>query len=184
MSEYREDIFDEEDGPEQNIFDPEAEAEEREREAESVMQRRIHREIIRIQSGEAEEELAEERERMAHEERERAEAEERDRRRERSLWRMITTGNFLTSSGAMQIYRYLIAIAVMCFFSIFLTFMSLNAERECRQMENYASVLRERSVLLEEERYSISSKGEIERMLQERGIVMIDLSSQSRLVDK
>ena len=61
---------------------------------------------------------------------------------------------------------------------------SLNAERECRQMENYASVLRERSVLLEEERYSISSKGEIERMLQERGIVMIDLSSQSRLVDK
>ena len=49
-------------------------------------------------------------------------------------WLMITTGKILTE-GSLPYHRYFIAIAIMCFFSIFLTFMSLNADREDRQRE-------------------------------------------------
>ena len=55
-------------------------------------------------------------------------------------WLIITTGKILTE-GSLPYHRYFIAIAIMCFFSIFLTFMSLNADREYRQRERYASIL-------------------------------------------
>ena len=54
--------------------------------------------------------------------------------RSKSIWQHITTGSFFTS-GAVQYYRYLIAIAVMYFISIFLTFVSLNADREYRKLD-------------------------------------------------
>ena len=165
-------------------FDPEAVERERQAREEERMRRRIRREIIRVNQGERDEELEAERERMAEEEREKQEAEEREKRNQRSIVKNITTGNFLTSEGAQQYYPYLIAIAAMCFFSIFLTFMSLNADRECRILEERASVLRERSVLMEEERYGISSKHEVKRMLEERGIELIDLRNNSRLIEK
>ena len=72
----------------------------------------------------------------------------------------------------------------MCFLSIFLTFMSLNANREYRQREQYASVLHERSVLKEEERYSLSSKSVVTKRLEQHGIKLIDLTKESRLLDK
>ena len=96
-------------------------------------------------------------------------------------WMIFTTGAILTD-GTLPYYRYFIAIAVMCFISIVLTFMSLNADREYRQREEYATILRERAVLVEEQRYGISSKSEVERMLRERNIEMIDLSDKSRLI--
>ena len=153
-------------------------------EEEERMRRRIRREIIRVNQGERDEEIEAERERMAEEEREKQEAEEKEKRNQRSIVKNLATGNFLTSEGAQQYYPYLIAIAAMCFFSIFLTFMSLNADRECRILEERASVLRERSVLMEEERYGISSKHEVKRMLEERGIELIDLRNNSRLIEK
>lgn len=96
-------------------------------------------------------------------------------------WMLITTGRILTD-GALPYYRYFIAIAIMCFFSIFLTFVSLNANREYRQREKYASVLHERSVLKEEERYGLSSKSEITSRLEGYGIKLVDLSKESRLI--
>lgn len=96
-------------------------------------------------------------------------------------WMLITTGRILTD-GALPYYRYFIAIAIMCFFSIFLTFVSLNANREYRQREKYASVLHERSVLKEEERYGLSSKSEITTRLEGYGIKLVDLSKESRLI--
>lgn len=104
-------------------------------------------------------------------------------RQTKSLWQHITTGSLLTA-GAAQYYRYLIAIAVMCFLSIFLTFMSLNADREHRRKEKYATVLHERSVLKEEERYSLSSKAVVTRRLKEHGVELVDLSPKSRLIEK
>lgn len=103
--------------------------------------------------------------------------------RSKSIWQHITTGSFFTS-GAVQYYRYLIAIAVMYFISIFLTFVSLNADREYRKLENYATVLNERSILKEEERFSLSSKHAIEERLRSYGIELIDLSAKSRLIEK
>ena len=98
-------------------------------------------------------------------------------------WLMITTGKILTE-GSLPHHRYFIAIAIMCFFSIFLTFMSLNADREYRQREQYASVLHERAVLKEEERYSLSSKSAVTARLKRHNIELIELSKDSRIIEK
>ena len=75
--------------------------------------------------------------------------EEEEEKGQNTPWLAITTGKILTD-GSLPHHKYFIIIAVMCFFSIFLTFMSLNADREYRQREQYASVLHERAVLKEE----------------------------------
>ena len=98
-------------------------------------------------------------------------------------WMMFTTGSILTD-GTLPYYRYFIVIAAMCFLSIFLTFMSLNADREYRRREKYASVLHERAVLKEEERYGLSSKSAVQKRLKEYGIELIDLSKESRLIER
>lgn len=98
-------------------------------------------------------------------------------------WLMITTGKILTE-GSLPYHRYFIAIAIMCFFSIFLTFMSLNADREYRQLERYASILHERSVLKEELRYSLSSKSAVTSRLKRHNIELIELSKESRIIEK
>jgi hypothetical protein len=100
-----------------------------------------------------------------------------------SPWTMITTGRILPDNSRPY-HRYFIAIAFMCFFSIFLTFMSLNANREYRQREKYASILHERAVLKEEEKYSLSSKQAVTARLKEHNIELIDLSKNSRLIEK
>ena len=99
-----------------------------------------------------------------------------------SAWMIFTSGRMLTDSTLS--FRYFVTIAVMCFLSIFLTFMSLNANREYHQREKYASILHERSVLKEEERYSLSSKSVVTKRLEQHGIKLIDLSKDSRLLDK
>lgn len=98
-------------------------------------------------------------------------------------WMIFTTGSILTD-GTLPYYRYFIAIAAMCFLSIFLTFMSLNADREYRLREKYALALYERSVLKEEERYSLSSKNAVQKRLEEHGIELLDLSKDSRLIKR
>lgn len=98
-------------------------------------------------------------------------------------WLIITTGKILTE-GSLPYHRYFIAIAIMCFFSIFLTFMSLNADREYRQRERYASILHERAVLKEEQRYSLSSKSAVTNRLKQHGIELIDLSKDSRIIER
>ena len=103
--------------------------------------------------------------------------------REEKPWMIFTTGSILTD-GTLPYYRYFIVIAAMCFLSIFLTFMSLNADREYRRREKYASVLHERAVLKEEERYGLSSKSAVQKRLKEYGIELIDLSKESRLIER
>ena len=98
-------------------------------------------------------------------------------------WLIITTGKILTE-GSLPYHRYFIAIAFMCFFSIFLTFMSLNADREYREREQYASILHERSVLKEEMRYSLSSKSAVTARLKRHNIELIELSKDSRIIEK
>ncbi|MBQ8366528.1 MAG: hypothetical protein IJX40_02215 [Alistipes sp.] len=139
-------------------------------------QERIRREVIILESEEhdpATERDDEDNDGVEH---------DSDTRREKP-WMMFTTGSILTD-GTLPYYRYFIAIAAMCFVSIFLTFMSLNADREYRLREKYASVLHERAVLKEEERYGLSSKNAVQRRLEEHGIELIDLSKESRLIER
>lgn len=117
-----------------------------------------------------------------------AEEEERESgemqaQRSKSLWQHITTGTFLTD-GAASYYRSLLIIAAMYFLSIFLNFVQLNSDREYRSLQNYATVLNERAVLKEEERFSLSSKSYVEERLKSYGIDLIDLSKHSRLIEK
>ena len=149
---------------------------------------RIRREVVRIDNpSPVEEEYFDEDEEIleAEEESENEATNEATsiKKRSKSLWQHITTGSFFTD-GAKNHYRYLIAIALMYFLSIFLSFISLNADREYRKREKYATVLTERSVLKEEERFSLSSKNAIKQRLKEYGIELIDLSKDSRLIEE
>jgi hypothetical protein len=78
----------------------------------------------------------------------------------------------------------LIAIAVMCFICIFLTFLSLNADREYRLLEKRALVLRERAIIFEDRKYSISTREEVNKLLEKHGIELKDLDHDSRVIRK
>lgn len=164
---------------------------------DELRKRRIRKEIIRVDAEEDEsededEEIEDEEvdddvdddvdDEVDEESDEEESDEEEQARPSRSIWKHIVTGGFITSDNASQYYRYLIAIAIMCFVSIFLTFMSLNADSEYRRKESELAVLRERSVLKSEERYRISSRDEVVRMLRERdSIEMVDQDNSQRM---
>lgn len=154
---------------------------------EQLRKHRIRREIIRVENEEVEqseedETKAEGTEKSCDSAESATGEEEQEDNGSKSLWRHILTGGFITSDGALQYYRYLIAIAVMCFISIFLTFMSLNADSEFRRKEKMVAVLRERAVLKSEERHRISSRDEVVRMLKEwDNIEMIDQNNSQRM---
>lgn len=95
----------------------------------------------------------------------------------------IITGSLLTE-GTVSYYRYFIAIAVMCFLSIVLTFLSLNASNEYRRKERTLTTLHERSVVKDEQRYELSSKSAVTNRLKEHNIELIDLAKSSRLIEK
>jgi len=170
--------------PEEESFDPEGIAELRRQEEEERLNRRIRREIIKIESGESDEEIDNERRQM-EEEREAAEAAERRReRRNRSILINIFTGGFLSRDGAVVYYRMLIAIAIMCFICIFLTFLSLNADREYRRLEKRALDLRELAIIYEDRRYSISTLEEVNRLLERHNIELESLDDNSLVIRK
>ena len=168
--------------PEEESYDPEGIAELRRQEEEERLNRRIRREIIRIESGESDEAIEEERQRMEEEEEERKATEERKARRSRSILFNIFTGGFLSTDGATKYYRMLIAIAAMCFICIFLTFLSLNADREYRLLEKHAVVLRERAIIFEDRKYSISTREEVNRLMEKQGIELKDLDNDSYVI--
>ena len=71
---------------------------------------------------------------------------------------------------------------MMCFVSIFLTFMSLHADDEYRSKEKHVALLRERSVLKSEERYRVASRDEVvKRLDREYGIKMVEQESSQRM---
>ena len=88
--------------PENDDFDPQSEEEQRRLEEDEEFRRRVRREILRVQSGEADEEI----ERDLEEERlEREEAEEeqsrRRHKRSRLLW-LIFSGNILVNRSVAE----------------------------------------------------------------------------------
>lgn len=178
MNQYEEDKY----TPEEENFDPEGVAERRRQDREEELNRRIRREIIKVSTGQNEEEMEQERQRMAEEEAERIAEQARKQRRNGSIIVNIFTGGFLSSDSAGIYYRMLIAIAVMYFLCIFLTFMSLNAEREYNQMEKRVSVLRERAIVFEEQRYDISSRQQVDKLLERHNIRLKDLDEQSKVI--
>ena len=160
----------------------------------SNIRRRIDREVVRIDEDERfstpsqeqhEEDEAYDEDLYIEEETEESEqeSEEAEAKRPKRLIDHIITGSLLTES-TVPYYRYFIAIAVMCFLSIFLTFMSLNTSNEYRRKEHLVTTLHERSVVKDELRYSLSSKSAITERLKSYNIELVDLSRDSRLIEK
>ena len=145
-------------------------------------QNRIRREVIILEEQEEDTNEAYPDDNDNHQTEVETEAEQHAKPKDKP-WMIFTTGAILTD-GTLPYYRYFIAIAVMCFISIVLTFMSLNADREFRSRETYAAVLHERSVLKEEERYGLASRSAVLERLKEHGIELVELSKESRLIEK
>ena len=162
----------------------------------SDIRRRINREVVRVEEEHPEESIIEEEDdyfedsdveydedALTEEEEIDQEIEDEETKRPKRLIDHIITGSLLTD-GTVPYYRYFIAIAVMCFLSIVLTFLSLNASNEYRRKEHMVTTLHERSVVKDEQRYGLSSKSAIQERLLEHNIELVDLSKNSRLIEK
>ena len=162
----------------------------------SDIRRRINREVVRVEEERPEESIDNEEDdyfedsdmeydedALTEEEEIDQEVEDEETKRPKRLIDHIITGSLLTD-GTVPYYRYFIAIAVMCFLSIVLTFLSLNASNEYRRKEHMVTTLHERSVVKDEQRYGLSSKSAIQERLLEHNIELVDLSKNSRLIEK
>lgn len=152
------------------------------------IQRRIDREVVIVKNNEEQDEeqeadITENAVDSTEEHEELNEGHATEVKRNKSIVQHIITGSLLTD-GAVPYHRYFIAIAVMCFVSIFLTFLSLNTSNEYRRKERTLTTLHERSVIKEEQRYGLSSKSAVTSRLKEYNIELVDLSKNSRLIEK
>ena len=164
---------------------PAEELAEREREAE--LARRIRREVVRMQRGEADDDLREDAAREAEEraaEEEAAAAAERRERRRRSnpLW-LLFTGNILVREGISEYYRYMLCIAGMFFISIVVIFMTLRLDMKFSRLEREVQVLHERSLRLQQERYRRTTHSAILDELRRRDIDLADPLVPAEVID-
>jgi hypothetical protein len=165
-------------------FNPLTEEELQAQRDSEELDRRIRRMVVRVQSGEADEEIAEDR-RLEEEERAEAEEEERKERRKRSgLKWQIFSGSILISRGLADNYRYFAAIAVMCFISIVVMFAALYADMSYSRMENDVQLLRERSIRLQEQLHRRTTHQAIRDSLAARGIDLKDPRKKRAVVEE
>ena len=109
-------------------FAPVTDEERAAREREEELARRIRREVLRVQSGEADEEIRADREREQAEEEARQEEQRKEERRRSNIFWLLFSGNILVRKGASEYYRYMICIAAMFFVSIFVMFTALHLD--------------------------------------------------------
>ena len=163
-------------------FNPLTEEELQAQRDSEELDRRIRRMVVRVQSGEADEEIAEDR--RLEEERKEAEEEERKERKRRSGWRwQIFSGTILTSRGMADNYRYFAAIAVMCFISIVVMFAALYADLRYSRAEQDVQLLRERSIRLQEQLHRRTTHQAIRDSLAARGIDLKDPRKKRAVVE-
>ena len=132
-------------------FNPLTEEELQAQREEEELRRRIRNEVLRVQSGEADEDIERDREAEAEERKEQEQKQAHERKRRSKLSWQIFSGSILTSRSLADNYRYFIAIAVMCFVSIVVMFAALYADLNYSSMENEVQLLRERSIRLQEQ---------------------------------
>ena len=111
-----------------------------------------------------------------------AEAERKQRRRSRLFWQLFS-GNILVTSSVKANYSYLIAIAVMCFVSIFVMFTALYADLRYSRVEREVQLVRERSIRLQEQLYGKTTHAAIREELQRRGINLQDPQKTKEVVE-
>ena len=164
-------------------FDYNSEEERIREEEERELRRKIRREVRRVRSGEADDEIREDEELEREEMQQRQAEEERQRRRHSSwLWQLFS-GSILVRSGVSRYYKYALAIAVMFFFSILAIFNALRLDKRFTQVEAQTQLLRERSIRMQERRYRQTTHSAIVRRLKERGIDLHDANNTTEIIE-
>lgn len=164
-------------------FHPERLEEEARRTEEELLARRVRREVLRIQRGEAEEDLAADRE--AEEAEQRAEEARRvkaERRAANPIFRLLS-GSILVSRGVARNYPYLLTIAGMFFLNIVVLFWSLHLDLRYTRLERSVQKLREQSIRLEERRYRLSTHSAVVEELARRGIELSDPTEPFEIIE-
>lgn len=168
-------------------FHPERAEEEARREEEARFARRVRREVLRVQSGAADDDLRADAEAEAEAEAERQRAEEerqaREARRSRNPLFRLVSGTILVGEQATRYYPYLLTFAILFFLNIMVLFWSLHLDNRYSRLEREVQKLRERSIRLEEQRYSITTHSAVVRELERRGIALSDPKTPAEIID-
>ncbi len=164
-------------------FDPVTPEEQARRDAEAEFARRVRREVRRMESGEADEDIRrdEEEEALRRAEAEAREARER-RRRSSMLWQLFS-GSILVRRGVSRYYPYLLTIAGVFFLSIVVMFWSLHLDMRYTRLEREVQKLRERSIRLQEQRFQRTTHSAIIEQLHARGIDLYDPQTPGEIIE-
>ena len=154
-------------------FDPVTPEEEARRRQEEEFARRVRREVLRIERGEADEDI-----RAEEEERQR-----RERRRKASTFWQLFSGTILVHEGVSKYYPYMLSIAGMFFLSIAVMFTTLHLDMKYSRLEREVQILRERSIRLQEQRYRRTTHSAIVERLRERGIELTDPPAPGEIIE-
>lgn len=155
-------------------FDPVTPDEEARREADEEFARRVRREVLRVNRGEADEDIRADMEREAGERAEERARERKERRRKAStLWQLLS-GTILVQEGISRYYPYMLCIAAMFFLSIVMMFTALHFDMKYSRLEEEVQWLRERLIRLEEQRFSRTTHSAVVEQLRLRGIGLYD----------
>jgi hypothetical protein len=155
-------------------FNPNREREEQEAAEREALARTIRREVLRVNSGEADEELRAEREQMEAERQASEAEEEKSQRRNASIWRQMFSGRILVHDTVRENYRYIAIIAAMFLLSIAVLFWTLSLDITFARLDSEVQLLHERSIRLQEECYRRSSHSAIVERMQERDMNLYD----------
>lgn len=164
-------------------FDPVSPEELAEREREAELARKIRREVVRVQRGEADDDLRRDAERAEAEREAAAEAERREKRRHSNPFWLLFTGNILVREGVSEYYRYMICIAVMFFLSIVVIFTTLHLDMKYTRLEREKQILRERSIRFQQQRYRLTTHSAILEQLRDRGIGLYDPLAPGEIIE-
>ncbi len=164
-------------------FDP-ITPEEREQQArDAEFDRRVRREVLRIQRGEADDDIRADEEREAAERAAGEERARRERRRRSSTFWQLFSGTILLREGVSKYYPYMLSVAGMFFLSIVVMFWSLHLDLKYSRLEREVQMLRERSIRLEEQRYRRTTHSAVAARLRERGIDLQDPRTPGETLD-
>lgn len=164
-------------------FDPVTPEEEAQREQEAELARRIRREVLRVRSGEADDDIRADEEQQAEERAEEEQRAEKERRREsNTMWKWLS-GTILSDEGTSKFYPYMLSIAGVFFLSISVMFMSLHLDMKYTRLDSEVRKLRERSIRLQEVRFRQTSYSAIEGRLRARGLDLTDPASPDTIIE-
>lgn len=163
-------------------FHPERQEEELRRQEEEALARRVRREVLRVQSGEADADIEADRQAEAEAEAKVAEETKRKERRRNNPFYRLASGTILVGENASRSYPYLVTIAVMFFLNIVVLFWSLHLDLRYSRLEREVQKLRERSIRYEEQRYQRSTHSAVSAELERRGIHLQDPRTPGQII--